>query len=123
MVYFNRKTLEVLGLILMDKEKGNTTTGESGNYSGDGSGLPNHSTSESRSDKTVPASRQSGGEAVACVCMKTSYRPKLHLGWVQCDVCDRYCHITCAGAFACLSLLCTYDATETRQLKSPVSST
>lgn len=34
---------------------------------------------------------------VACGCQQTKYKPKLHLGWVQCDGCYRYCHITCAG--------------------------
>jgi hypothetical protein len=52
-------------------------------------------TTEESSSDTVSVNEAAD---VACVCMHTAYKPKLHLGWVQCDVCDRYCHITCAGA-------------------------
>ena len=42
---------------------------------------------------------------VACVCLQAKYKPKLHLGWVQCDGCNRYCHITCAGERLCDMLI------------------
>ena len=90
------KTLEVLGLVLMDKAKNQTPCHEVNTAS---SALPvSPEGKESSQPDTTSTSRPTASAAdVACVCMRTSYRPKLHLGWVQCDVCDRYCHITCAG--------------------------
>ena len=59
----------------------------------------NFSSSFTKEDRSFQIRKPVGGAVadVACVCMNTTYRRKLHIGWVQCDVCDRYCHITCAG--------------------------
>lgn len=40
------------------------------------------------------------GATSVCVCMRESFSKKLHKGWVQCDVCDSYVHITCAGSIS-----------------------
>lgn len=101
-----RKTLEVLGLILVDKDK--CTFAESCHHPAPDPAPGRGSTTLEGEEQCMPLPHMTEGATtttttatasadVACVCMRTSYRPKLHLGWVQCDDCDRYCHITCAG--------------------------
>ena len=90
----HRKTLEVLGLVLMNKRKVSWNNNLNSGVKGE-------------RERLDDSNRRETNEATeaACVCMKTSFRKKLHLGWVQCDVCDRHCHITCAGAPALIKFV------------------
>ena len=78
------KTVELLGLILLHSP--NTHPED-----------PSHA-----EDVFVPGEggEGEGEESSVCVCMRETFHRKLHQGWVQCDHCQAYSHITCAGEWA-----------------------
>lgn len=96
------KTVELLGLILVQQLLSEERTSEEKVCKREEEEERERSMSTVAKDESVVADSSDKTEAgvgsSVCVCMRDTFRKKLHKGWVQCDVCNSYSHITCAGS-------------------------
>jgi hypothetical protein len=88
------KTVELLALILLSHHRSHHGDDEDINRKVEPS--PEVTTAEI-GNAPITCGNGSGSGSSVCVCMRESFSKKLHKGWVQCDVCDSYVHLTCAG--------------------------